>query len=155
MEELLVHEHAQSCQPAADTKSDHKGYQEVDQDVGLVGFARFAIIFGSTVLALDMREHVRPQRAAPPCKADFLGAALSAVGTGAYCVGFCMIPPFSDLPAILFESCIHAINREWERKDVHSPNPSFQQDFRESVPWRTRLQIDHPGRQTDAVCLRR
>lgn len=82
MEELLVHECAQSCQPAADTKSDHKGYQEIDQDVGLVGFACFAIEFGPAVLAFDMGKHVGAQGAAPPGKADFLGVALSAVGTG-------------------------------------------------------------------------
>jgi hypothetical protein len=82
MVELLVHEHAEKCQPTTNTKSDHKGHEEVNEDIGLIGFSRFAIVFSPTILAFDMREHVRDQRAAPPGKTDFLGVTLSAVGAG-------------------------------------------------------------------------
>ena len=82
MEGLLVHQRAQKCKSATNTKSDHKGCQEIDQDVGLVGFTGFAVVFGPAVLAFDMCEQVRAQRATPPGEFHFCSVCASTFWAG-------------------------------------------------------------------------
>ena len=79
----------------------------------LIRLASFAVIFRSTVLTFDMREHVWTQRAAPPCKTDFLGIALSTVGAGGI-LSWVLHSGLqdNDLRVIVLVREVYAINHE-------------------------------------------
>jgi hypothetical protein len=79
---LIIEKDAKNSHATANAKSNHKTHQEVNQDIGLIGFTRLAVIFRFAILAFDLREQSGTKRAAPPGEADFLGVALSTLWTG-------------------------------------------------------------------------
>ena len=78
---LIVEDDSDRGQATTQAKGKDKSHNSIDDNVLLVRFASLAIIFCPTVLAFDMREHVGPQRATPPCKTDFLRVALPTIRT--------------------------------------------------------------------------
>ena len=77
---LVLQEDVQRCQPAAKAEGNGKTDKGVDDDVLLVGFSGLAVVLCAAALTLNMREHGRSERAAPPGVTDLPGIALSAVG---------------------------------------------------------------------------
>ena len=79
---IIVQQNRKSSHATANAKCNYKARQKIDQDIGLIGFARLTVVFRFAILAFDLREQSGTKRAAPPGEADFLRVALSAFGTG-------------------------------------------------------------------------
>lgn len=79
---MIIEQNAKNRHATANAKSKYKAHHKIDQDIGLIGLTRLAVIFRFAILAFDLREQSGTQRAAPPGKVDFLGVALSAFGAG-------------------------------------------------------------------------
>ena len=79
---IIVQQNRKSSHATANAKCNYKARQKIDQDIGLIGFARLAVVFRFAILAFNLREQSGTKRAAPPGEADFLRIALSAFGTG-------------------------------------------------------------------------
>ena len=79
---MIIEKDAKSSHATANAKSNYKARHKIDQDIGLIGFARLTVVFRFAILAFDLREQSRTKRAAPPGEADFLRVALPAFGAG-------------------------------------------------------------------------
>ncbi len=79
---LVIEEISHNCEPTAQTKCNDETDQSIDNNILLVGLSGLTVVLRAAVLAFDMREHGRSERAAPPGVADFFGVALSAGWAG-------------------------------------------------------------------------
>ena len=73
MQLLIIEKDAKSSHATANAKSDYKACHKIDKNIGLIGFARLAVVLRVATLAFDMAHHFRSDRAAPPSVVDWFG----------------------------------------------------------------------------------
>ena len=78
----ILHHVTEQGKPAEYTEGNNERDHKIQNDIRLIGLACLAVVLGAAILTLNMSEHGRAKRAAPPGITNFFGITLSAIGTG-------------------------------------------------------------------------